>query len=102
MHLYVTSNSLTSGMYDGIPLWLLDKLPPSPHPYPWPLTESPIGLHWADGYMSKAAGNAFQHIYNNYSGALDLLGTFWVKVAEEFKDFSNVLGMQNSDIALCI
>ncbi|KAK2161537.1 hypothetical protein LSH36_115g13038 [Paralvinella palmiformis] len=81
------------GNYDGIPLWILKKFPPSPHRYPWPFRRGHF-MTWTDGYLSQAIGVAFQHLYNNYGHALDRMARFWSKVATVFKDSANVLGYE--------
>ena len=78
--------------YDGIPLWLLDMLPPPSKPYPYPLKEKPEGFYWAEGYLSAAVGEAFQHIFDNTAEVQDKLGGFWMKIASVFKTHNNVLG----------
>lgn len=81
------------GNYDGIPLWILKKFPPSPHQYPWPFHRGHF-MTWTDGYLSQAVGVAFQHLYDNYANALDSMAKFWAKVASIFKDSSNILGYE--------
>jgi len=84
------------GSYDGVPLWLIDRLPPAKHKYPWPWpsgTEFPDRL-WALGYLTEAVGVAFQELYDNVSGARDAMAEFWTKIASVFAAHSNILGYE--------
>ncbi len=89
MHQDVISSAL--GSYDGVPLWLIKKFPPSPHKYPWPL---PNVEQWAEGYLTEAVGIAFQDLYKNTSSAMNYFAGFWSEIAKSFKGFSNVLGYE--------
>ncbi|ELU18520.1 hypothetical protein CAPTEDRAFT_95004 [Capitella teleta] len=91
MHQDVLSSAFQT--YDGIPLWLLEKLPPSPHQFPWPLAPFPQSS-WALGYLTQATGRAFQGIYNNEAGTLDCFVKFWEIVVTHFRSFENVLGYE--------
>lgn len=68
--------------YDGVPRWLLDKLPPAPMAYPWPLHNA--SRKFADGYLAEAVGFAFQRIYENYAGAVESWCSFWKEVLNSF------------------
>ena len=81
------------GSYDGVPRWLIDLLPPSDHPYPWPLDH--VGeKNWTVGYLTQAVGSAFQGIYDNVAGSRDHMARFWTIVAGVFKSHVNVLGYE--------
>ncbi|KAJ3114451.1 hypothetical protein HDU96_002071 [Phlyctochytrium bullatum] len=100
---------------EGVPLWAVDisspldragihlpnssigfprpaapayNLPPSGIPTP----EDCAKLSWSTYQLTYAAANAYQNIYDNINGLLDAFAAYWRKVAEEFKDFPNVLG----------
>lgn len=91
MHQDVLSSAFQS--YDGIPKWLLEKLPPSPNSFPWPLPPF-SNQSWALGYLTQATGIAFQGIYDNYAGSLDHFVTFWQTVAQSFSSYTSVLGYE--------
>lgn len=112
MHQDVLSSLFDS--YDGAPLWLAKKLPPSKHAYPWPMKTPPSSANWATGYvntvsgrtpvsgmifcryLTEAAGKAFQGIYDNAAQATVELATFWQKIAEGVRGNErwNVLGYE--------
>lgn len=77
--------------YDGAPKWLVEKLPRSKRPFPWPLKKL---SSWSDGYLTDAVGKAFQGIYDNYAASLSCLVQFWEIIADNFKTFENVLGYE--------
>ena len=79
------------GTYDGMPRWLVDKLPASPHAFPWPL---PRLTQWADGYLTQAAGRTFQQLYDNVNGARRYFEEFWRTVANSFNSYDSVLGYE--------
>lgn len=89
MHQDVISSRFAS--YDGVPRWVINKMPPSEHAYPWPLTNL---SQWADGYLTEAVGNAFQCLYDNVAQSRDHMVKFWQTVAVNFKDYPNVLGYE--------
>ncbi|XP_013419244.1 endoglycoceramidase [Lingula anatina] len=91
MHQDVMSSKFQS--YDGIPLWLVNKLPnPSQdEAFPWPFKN--IGS-WEDGYLAKATGMAFQGLYSNRSNALGYFSRFWQTTAKIFKGRGGVLGYE--------
>ena len=89
MHQDVISTAFHA--YDGVPRWVIDKMPASKHAYPWPLTKLSQS---ADGYLTEAVGNAFQCLYDNVSGARDSMAHFWQTVASNFKTFDNVIGYE--------
>ena len=79
------------GAYDGAPRWVIDALPPSPHPYPWPLKNI---SQWAEGYLAEATGRGFQGIYDNTAHARDYYIQFWKKIASTFKGNTAVIGYE--------
>ena len=80
------------GMYDGVPRWLIDSFPDPLLKYPLPFTAPPS--NWMLNYVTYACTEAFKHIYNNQSGALDHLGFFWSTVAKRLGHYDNVLGYE--------
>jgi len=80
--------------YDGVPRWLIDKLSPSKHAYPWPFWNTFSPDNWALGYLTEAVGTAFQHLYDNEAGARDAMTSFWTKIASLFVDHPSVLGYE--------
>jgi len=80
--------------YDGVPRWLIDRLPPAKHKYPWPFhSEIPTEI-WALGYFTDAVGVAFQQLYDNVCGTRDAMAEFWVKIASVFAGYENILGYE--------
>ncbi|KAI9034050.1 glycoside hydrolase superfamily [Hyaloraphidium curvatum] len=49
---------------------------------------------WAKYQLSWATSRAFQDVYGDVGGALDLFRRFWTKVASEFRSFDNILGYE--------
>jgi endoglycosylceramidase len=92
MHQDVLSTAFDA--YDGVPRWLVDRLLPSPHKYPWPFQGSIPSGYWALGYLTQAVGLAFQQLYDNVAGARDAMGAFWKKIASVFANRSNVIGYE--------
>jgi len=80
--------------YDGVPLWLIDRLPPAKHKYPWPFGSKFPEELWALGYLTEAVSLAFQQLYDNVSGARDAVTEFWTKIASVFVHHSNILGYE--------
>lgn len=80
--------------YDGVPRWLIDRLPPSKHAYPWPFPHAIAPENWANGYFTEAVGTAFQQLYDNAAGARDAMTSFWTKIASVFVDRPNILGYE--------
>jgi len=80
--------------YDGVPRWLIDRLPPAEHKYPWPFGSEFPGDLWALGYFTEAVGVAFQQIYDNVMGARDAMAEFWAKIASVFARHDNILGYE--------
>lgn len=92
---------------EGFPTWLVEPaFPPSsfrgfPFPWdkPWSLADSryqncSAREDWAKFQLSWATSRAFQDLYDNKDGALDLFAKFWHRVAFEFKEFDNILGYE--------
>lgn len=82
------------GSYDGVPRWLIDRLPSSEHKYPWPFKQDIPEEMWALGYLTEAVGVAFQQLYDNVAGARDAMAEFWAKIASVFVDLDSVLGYE--------
>jgi len=80
--------------YDGVPLWLIDRLPAAKHKYPWPFGSKFPEELWALGYLTEAVSLAFQQLYDNVSGARDAVTEFWTKIASVFVHHSNILGYE--------
>ncbi|TNN16846.1 Endoglycoceramidase [Schistosoma japonicum] len=82
------------GLYDGIPLWLIEKFKRPPHhlQYPWPYKKKPD--FWVMSYLTYECANGAQQLYNNVSGAWNHWGEFWEIVARRFGGKSNVLGYE--------
>jgi endoglycosylceramidase len=89
MHQDVISTKFAS--YDGVPRWVIDSFPNSPHPYPWPLKNITA---WAEGYLTEAVSNAFQCLYDNISDGRDAMTKLWQKVASIFKNQESILGYE--------
>ena len=81
-------------MYDGFPRWLVKKMVPSRHSYPWPLPAAPSDANWASGYLAEAVGQTFQSLYDNDGGTRDDLSRFWTIVSQLFRSHGNVLGYE--------
>ena len=97
--------------YDGIPLWLYRKFPncsgynnvtcPADlliqpcvsFPCPVPPNSDANGNFFVD-YFTSVVSNAFQQFYKNNSGAVDSWSKFWVKIAQTFGSYPNVLGYE--------
>lgn len=79
-------------LYDGAPLWVIEKSKPR-HAFPWP-AHGPCGSRpWAANELTEAAGQAYQDIYDNTSGMLDDLVSFWSYSASYFRT-SPILGYE--------
>lgn len=77
-------------LYDAFPNWALDKTPPSPHAFPWPLQPDgdnicPYDRSWSKNYFAEATGIAFQSLYQNQGGLRDAFAEFWKYTAGYFK-----------------
>lgn len=91
---------------EGIPDWTIDpevaKNFPEPLSRPYivdnvtghPTSEDCAKHVWSQYYPTEATSAMFQQIYDNKNGLLDELKEFWVKVATEFKNFSNIVGYE--------
>ncbi|KAF5401388.1 Glycoside hydrolase subgroup catalytic core [Paragonimus heterotremus] len=92
MHQDVLSTAF--GTYDGIPRWLVDQLPKPPKlfSYPFPFMKPP--REWFENYLTYAAVDCAQKIYENSTGAWVHWGDFWSVVAKRFVNKSNVLGYE--------
>jgi endoglycosylceramidase len=80
--------------YDGLPRWLIDKLSPAHHAYPWPFQHKFEPQEWALSYLTEAVGTAFQQLYDNEAGARDAMTSFWTKIASVFVNHASILGYE--------
>ena len=92
MHQDVLSSKFNA--YDALPIWIVDKMPPPRHKYPWPLPTVPGSASWARGYFAEAVSEAFQNLYSNISGTLEDWGMFWRRVASQYGKYDHVLGYE--------
>ncbi len=110
MHQDLLSSAIHGG-YDGIPLWLYNKFPacvannlfscslvsfqPTCVSYPCPIPpgSDSNGNGFLD-YFTSACSYAFQEFYKNNSGSVDSWSQFWIKIAQTFGSYSNVLGYE--------
>lgn len=90
---------------EGVPLWAVH---PNTTDFPWPMGASynksangvPLAGQcdrrpWMEYYFTKATGEAFQNLYDNYNGLRDAWGGFWQAVAGVTKDLgAAVLGYE--------
>jgi len=78
------------GTYDGFPDWLVEKLrEDSERQFPWPLKQVD---NWFCGYVTYEAGHVYQGFYNNKYNAVDKFAALWGYIAQNFKDFKNIVG----------
>lgn len=57
-------------LYDGAPLWLINKSKPK-HEFPWPLKGGCEDRGWMKNALAQAPQTAYQDIYDNNYGMLD-------------------------------
>jgi endoglycosylceramidase len=79
------------GAYDGAPRWLIDLMPNSVMPYPWPFTKTDLGFA---AYLTEACGFGFQSLYSNRNGFADYFAEFWSIVANAFANLPNIFGYE--------
>ena len=60
----------------------------------YPIIGECLKITFAKYYFSYDLGKAFEDLYTNVDGLADSFGAFWRLVAKEFKDESNVLGLE--------
>lgn len=91
---------------EGVPMWA--ALPDDRSSFPFPLgpaynvssngvpsDSDCLSKSWSEYYFTKAAGTAFQHLYNNTNGLRDSWASFWTEVASTMSDLgSAVLGYE--------
>jgi endoglycosylceramidase len=96
--------------YDGIPLWLYRKFPACVNntaltcalvstestcvSYPCPTPPGSDANAFFVDYFTSVCSHAFQEFYKNNSGSVDSWSKFWVKIAQTFGSYSNVLGYE--------
>jgi endoglycosylceramidase len=76
------------GSYDGVPLWLIESLPPTVA-YPFPFIDDPAMDRSA--YATYACSDAFQCLYDNVNGFEEAFHLYWTTVAQLFGSKSSVL-----------
>lgn len=79
------------GSYDGVPRWLVDLMPDSPHPYPWPFSNDSTSF---PPYFTEACGYGFQNFYDNVNNFQDYFGQYWSLVSKSLANYSSVLGYE--------
>ncbi len=77
------------GAYDGCPRWLIDSMPTSKKPYPWPFLTKDLSFA---AYVTESCGFAFQNLYSNTNGFQDYFAEYWRIVAGKLKSYPSVLG----------
>ena len=78
--------------YDGVPSWIVNKLPQSKEAYPWPFKDGKNLIF--EAYLTESCSFAFQCLYNNASGFESLFQRYWQTVARNLKNFSNIVGYE--------
>eukprot|EP01116_Phalansterium_solitarium_P023997 TRINITY_DN8650_c0_g1_i1.p1 TRINITY_DN8650_c0_g1~~TRINITY_DN8650_c0_g1_i1.p1 ORF type:complete len:444 (-),score=146.12 TRINITY_DN8650_c0_g1_i1:257-1588(-) len=90
---------------DGTPMWAAVPAPDA-KPFAEPIfAQQPIdnntgyptecGEHaWASYYFTEQCSTAFQNIYDNYDGLRDAFVGFWQRLAGQFANQSNILGLE--------
>ena len=77
--------------YDGVPRWLVDMMPNSQFPYPWPFKKDNLGF---SAYLTDACGYAFQNLYSNVNKFQDYFSEFWGIVSNSMSNITSVLGYE--------
>ena len=80
-------------LYDGVPLWVMDKSIPL-FDFPWPLTGNYSSRGWEENSLTLAAATAYQNIYDNHKGMLDDLVGLWEETAGQFASIPGVIGYE--------
>jgi hypothetical protein len=80
-------------LYDGIPLWVVNKRTPPQHPFPYPLSGD-CTRGWETNFFAEAVGEAYQDLYNNHNGMADDMVNFWAKSASVFANNSNIIAYE--------
>ena len=81
-------------LYDGAPLWVVDKASPPKHAFPWPLKGNCSERFWMANTLTEAAASAYQDLYDNTRGMLDDMAAFWARGAQAFAATPSVLGYE--------
>ncbi|XP_046846995.1 endoglycoceramidase-like [Xenia sp. Carnegie-2017] len=91
---------------EGFPNWAIDPDIAKNFPYPLhkpykldpstnlPTPEDCARFSSSTYYLAKAVGKSFQNLYMNVDGLRDEWAKFWVKTAQTFKFYTNVLGYE--------
>jgi endoglycosylceramidase len=77
--------------YDGVPRWLVDLMPNSTFPYPWPFKNYNLGF---TAYLTDACGSAFQNLYSNVNKFQDYFAEYWSIVSKTLSNVTSVLGYE--------
>jgi Cellulase (glycosyl hydrolase family 5)/Glycoside hydrolase family 5 C-terminal domain len=81
-------------LYDGVPLWVIDKMQKPVAPFPWPLDGPCEGRPWMENAATEACELAYQNIYDNWAGMRDDMVAFWRQSARVWAGNANVLGYE--------
>ena len=80
------------GAYDGVPRWLVDRLPSaSIAPYPWPFKNENLGFK---AYLTDSCGSAFQSLYSNKNNFQDYLSEYWAIVSKAMSNLTSIIGYE--------
>jgi endoglycosylceramidase len=79
------------GSYDGFPRWLVDLMPNSTNPYPWPFKSKNLTL---TSYLTDACGFAFQNLYSNVNKFEDYFLEYWTIVVNSVANRTSVLAYE--------
>ena len=79
------------GSYDGVPRWLVDLMPNSKYPFPWPFKTHNLTL---SAYLTDACGFAFQNLYSNVNKFQDYFLEYWTIVASSLSNVTSVLSYE--------
>lgn len=90
LHQDMMSSNFAS--YDGVPKWVLDEMPNSWFPFPWPLPNGALNTSLFTAYLSESCGFAFQCLYDNRNHFGDYFLQYWSTIAQTFANNTAVLG----------
>lgn len=77
-------------LYDGLPLWVVEKRSPPKHAFPWPLSGN-CSRPWESNFVAEAMESTYQDLYDNHNGMQDDFVKFWQFSAAHFANNSHVL-----------
>jgi hypothetical protein len=75
-----------------VPLWVLDEMPKSKHPFPWPLKKVDPGSF--SGYITAECGFSFQCLYHNISNTETYFHEYWATVAQILNNRTSILAYE--------